>query len=147
MATSPHDRISRQERLLNLVALLLRSRRPVPWDLIRERVHGYDDPDESDATVARRFERDKAALRELGIPVRFHPADPPNPEGYSIPREAVFLPQLRLSPQEVTLLAVGVRFARADVAGPIADSLTSALQKLQFDSPIPGDVRATVEER
>lgn len=143
----PTPAISRQERLLNLVSLLLKARQPVPWEQIRRSLVGYNDPRESDATVARRFERDKAALRDMGMPIHFQTADPPTGEGYLIPRRGAFLPHLQLSAEEVTVLAVAGRFARADVAGPVAAALTSALQKLQFDSPIPGDVRATVEER
>lgn len=138
---------TKQERLLNLTSLLLRARLPVPWEVIREELVGYNNPAQSDATVARRFERDKATLREMGIPIVFHPPDPPDRGGYRIPRKETFLPKLELSPEETAALAVVGRFSRADVAGPVRAALTSALGKLQFDSPIPGDVQATVEER
>ena len=141
------SRPTKQERLLNLVSLLLRARRPVPWEEIRTGLVGYDDPDQSDATVSRRFERDKATLREMGIPIQFEHLDTPAGGGYRIPRREAFLPRLQLSPDERAALAVVGRYARADVAGPMATFLSSALQKLQFDSPVPGDVQATVEER
>lgn len=138
---------SRQERMLNLVSLLLRSRRPVPWGEIRSNVVGYDDRGPSDDTVRRRFERDKATLREMGIPIEFDPPDTPGGGGYRIPRGEAFLPRLELTPEETAALAMLGRFAQADVAGAVSAPLAAALQKLQFDAPVPQAAQATVEER
>ena len=138
---------TKQERLLNLTSFLLRAHRPVPWEEIRERLVGYDDASESDATVLRRFERDKATLREMGIPLVFVPPDPPEPAGYRIHRRETFLPRLDLTPEETAVLAMVGRFSRAEMAEPVGAALSSALKKLQFDAPVPGDVQSTVEER
>lgn len=138
---------SKQERLLNLTSFLLKAHRAVPWEEIRERLFGYDDAAESDATVLRRFERDKATLREMGIPLAFEPADPPEPAGYRIHRRETFLPRLDLTPEETAILAVVGRFSRAEMAEPVGAALSSALKKLQFDAPVPDDVQTTVEER
>ena len=139
--------ISKTERLLNLVSFLLKLRRPVGISEIRESVTGYRDSEGSAATVERRFERDKAALRELGVPLKFVGDDEAGGPGYVIPRDAYFLPRIELSPSEAAILTVAGRFALAGAAEPVADAMQSALRKLQFDSPLAGDVRETAEER
>ena len=58
--------MSRIERLINLSAALLSAERPLRAEELRERVAGY--PDEK-ASFRRQFERDKEALRELGLPL------------------------------------------------------------------------------
>ena len=137
--------ISKTERILNLIAFLLKSRWPVPWSQIREEVEGYNDPSEPDSAIERRFERDKATLRSLGIPVIYRAADAYGAEGYSIETGAYFLPHVEFTPEEITILAMAARAAPA--SGPLRTALQSALLKLQFDSPIPGEVRSTIEER
>ena len=138
--------ISKSERLLNLVSFLLKSRQPVSFAKIRESVVGYRDERENRASLERRFERDKAALRELGVPLKFEAEDEAGEAGYVLPREAYFLPHVQLSPSETAILALAGRFLLTGAAGPVSDALRSALRKLQFDSPIPGQIRETAEE-
>jgi predicted DNA-binding transcriptional regulator YafY len=138
--------ISKSERLLNLVSFLLKARQPVTPAEIRKSVLGYQDDEASDASVERRFERDKAALRELGVPLKFIPDSEPGGPGYVVPRDTYFLPRLRLTSAESAILALAGRFALAGAAGPVSEALQSALRKLQFDSNIPGDIRETAEE-
>lgn len=138
--------ISRSERLLNLVSFLLKARTPVNLDVIRKSVVGYKDADPAAGVVERRFERDKAALREMGVPIQFVAETDPGGPGYIIPRDAYFLPPVELTAQESTILAAAGRFALAGAAGPASAALTSAIRKLQFDSAIPGGVRDTAEE-
>ena len=138
--------ISKGERLLNLVAFLLKSHQPVSIGRIRESVVGYRDERGDRASLERRFERDKAALRDLGVPLKFLTEDEPGGPGYVIPRDAYFLPRLQLTPSEAAILALAGRFLLAGAAGPVSDALSSALRKLQFDSPIPGGIRETAEE-
>ena len=57
------------ERQLNLVICLLSTRQFVSAEYIRANVGGYYENDSSDDAFYRMFERDKADLRELGIPV------------------------------------------------------------------------------
>ncbi|HRU04933.1 MAG TPA: WYL domain-containing protein [Candidatus Brocadiia bacterium] len=140
-------RTSKQERLLNLVSFLLKVRRPVPWEEIRDGMEDYADASQPKETALRRFERDKADLRRMGILVQFEPLDTPGGGGYRIPRDEVFLPRIELSPEEAATLAVLGRMARAGGASPLAGALSSALQKLQFDSPGAGGVQSTMEER
>jgi len=140
-------KISKSERLLNLVAFLLKSRRPVTPGEIRRCVLGYEESAGTSAgAVERKFERDKATLREIGVPIKYVPEDHPGGPGYTIPRDAYFLPRIEFSPSEASLLAVAGRYALAGTAGPVSEALDSALRKLQFDSPIPGEARETAEE-
>src|SRR5262245_62685960 len=63
---------SRTERLVNLVICLLSTRRFLTAAQIAATVPGYehdpDNPKEHDA-FQRKFERDKAELRDLGVPL------------------------------------------------------------------------------
>lgn len=139
-------KIPKHERLLNLVSFLLKARRPVRPSEIREKVDGYRDETASPASVERRFERDKAALRELGVPLQYLEEDVLGGPGYVIPRDAYFLPRIELTPAEAAILSAAGRFAIQGAAGPVSDALRSAVRKLQFDAPSPGDIRGTVEE-
>src|SRR6266568_4046962 len=58
------------ERLVNLVALLLDTHRPLTLDQVAELVPGYEATGES---LRRMFERDKEELRGLGVPVQAGP--------------------------------------------------------------------------
>ena len=57
----------RIERLINLIAALLDSDRPMTAEDIRARIAGYDQ--ENYDAFRRAFERDKDALRAMGIPL------------------------------------------------------------------------------
>jgi proteasome accessory factor B len=62
----------RAERLVNLVICLLSTRQFLSAERIRDAVPGYEASDGSKATdeaFKRMFERDKAELRELGVPL------------------------------------------------------------------------------
>ena len=138
--------IPKRERLLNLVSFLLKARRPAGITEIKERVDGYRDSEASPASIERRFERDKASLRELGIPVEYVEDETGGRAGYMIPRDAYFLPRIALTSDEAALLSAAGRFAMEGAAGPVSDALRSAVRKLQFDSPLSGSVRGTAEE-
>ena len=78
--------MDRLERLVNLVAALIDTPRPLTREDIRQRIEGYsDDPD----AFRRNFERDKELLRQMGLPLVTAPLDPIHPDdfGYRIPRE------------------------------------------------------------
>ena len=62
-------KISKTERLLNLISFMLRTPRPVPFSQIAGHVVGYDDEARIDS-IEKRFDRDKAELRNMGIPVK-----------------------------------------------------------------------------
>lgn len=137
--------IPKTERILDLISALLRARRPMSRREICETVAGYREPGESADAAARRFERDKATLRALGVPLTYVADDGFGREGYVIERRRYFLSQTEFTPEEVALLALAGRAAPA--TGPLGAAVQSALAKLEFDAPIPSDVRSTVEER
>lgn len=139
-------RITKQERLLNLVAFLLSARTAVPFSRIRGRVAGYDDPATPEA-LEKRFDRDKAELRALGVPIVYDTMDEHGHEGYRIPREQYFLPQIELSLAEAAALAVVQSYARNATSDPLARPLASALRKVQVDSPLTGAAAASVTEQ
>jgi predicted DNA-binding transcriptional regulator YafY len=95
--------MDRLERLVNLVAALLDTRRPLTRDEIRLRLDGYsDDP----GAFRRNFERDKELLRQMGLPLVTEAVDPNHPEelGYRIPREEYELPDPGLDEHELAAL-------------------------------------------
>jgi proteasome accessory factor B len=93
------------ERLINLVALLLETRRPLSFDQIRERLPAYDHEDP--ASAKRMFERDKDLLRDNGIPVEVVPTDPWEVEsGYIIPKDRYYVPQIAFTDEELSALFV-----------------------------------------
>ena len=96
---------ARTERMLNLLFVLLNSRTPLTREQIRERVPGYGDSNEA---FERMFERDKAALRDLAIPVETKPVDMFHDDvlGYRIDRSDWLMPEISISAEERTYLAL-----------------------------------------
>ena len=96
----------RIERLINLIIALLETREPMTAQQIREEVAGYDQ--ESHVAFRRAFERDKEALRNMGIPVEVRERDAfgAEPEGYIIPKAQYYLPALDLEPDELAALKI-----------------------------------------
>lgn len=145
-APADSAKIAKTERLLNLVAFLLSSRTAVPFSKIKGRVAGYDD-EASPEALEKRFDRDKAELRALGVPIVYEPLDDKGDEGYRIPREQYFLPEIRLSVQEAAALAVVQRYSQASPGDPLGRPLRSALRKVLVDSPLTGAAAASVTEQ
>ena len=96
---------ARTERMLNLLFVLLNSRTPLTREQIRERVPGYGDSNEA---FERMFERDKAALRDLAIPVETKPVDMFHDDvlGYRIDRSDWLMPEISITVEERTYLAL-----------------------------------------
>ena len=117
------------ERLVNLIALLLDTHRPLTLDEVAELVPGYEASGES---LRRMFERDKEELRALGVPVERGPVDAWGiEEGYFIDPDAYGMPELQLAPDERAALALA---ARAWGAGRAQDPAALAgLAKLDLD--------------
>jgi proteasome accessory factor B len=107
------------ERLTNLVALLLETRRPLTLDEIANDLAGQYPP--AAETRRRAFERDKAVLRDEGIPIEqvVLSGDRAGATGYWIERERFELPDLGLTDEESRALQVAVAAVRigADWAG------------------------------
>ncbi len=101
------------ERLLNLVAALLDTPRPLTLDEVATRVEGY--PDKTDA-MRRAFERDKDDLRSMGIPIRVDdvPATDPPVVGYRILKSEYAGVDPDLEPDELAALHVAASMVRLD---------------------------------
>ncbi|WP_298177619.1 WYL domain-containing protein [Saccharomonospora sp.] len=100
---------ARAERLVNLVLALLSTRQYLTAERIRGIVPGYVDAP-SDEAFGRMFERDKAELRELGIPLetgRNSVFDAV--EGYRIARRDYELGEIELSPDEAAAVGLAAR--------------------------------------
>jgi proteasome accessory factor B len=91
--------------MLNLLFVLLNSKVPLTREQIRDRVPGYG---ESNEAFERMFERDKAALRELAIPVETKPVDLFHDDvlGYRIDRFDWLMPEISLTTQERAYLSL-----------------------------------------
>ena len=124
----------RLERLLNLVIALRETRRPLTAEDVRERVAGYGGRDHE--AFRRMFERDKADLRALGIPVETAPTDRwRDREGYRIDPAAYDLPAVSLEGDELAALTLAVRAAGLD------DEVGGGLRKLAVDAGRPGEAQ------
>ena len=123
------ERVAKSERILNLIAVLLRADEPVPLTEIMGKVTGYDDKATRDSLM-RRFERDKKVLRDMGIPVE-HATGAFGVEGYTIPRGAYFLDEVRLPAASGQLLRALFAWAHAG-GGELSTDLRAALVKLGY---------------
>jgi proteasome accessory factor B len=126
------------ERLLNLVILLLNTRRPVTAAQIRDIVPGYPDGGEA---FGRMFERDKAELRDLGIPVSVEGLSSWDDEvGYLIRPGDYALPDIELAPDEAAALALA---ARVWQQASLAEAASGAMLKLRAAGVDTSDVSLT----
>jgi predicted DNA-binding transcriptional regulator YafY len=97
------------ERLVNIVALLLESTRPLTFEEIRDAMPEAYAQDET-ATAKRMFERDKDILRDIGVPIQVSATDAWDVEqGYTIDKREYYLPEVELAPEEVSALFVAAR--------------------------------------
>jgi proteasome accessory factor B len=108
--------VNRLERLINLVAALLDAEHPLSRQELTVLVPGYDG---GEPAARRAFERDKEALRSMGIPIAVEPLDPTAPEdgeGYRIRREQYELPDPGLAADELAALALAASTVRVEGA-------------------------------
>jgi proteasome accessory factor B len=107
------DRMEPLERLLNLVGLLLETRTPLTFEQIRETLEPYRQ--ENVDSAKRMFERDKDILREYGVPLELVDTDAWGTEqGYVIPKNAYYLPEISFTPEELGALFVAAQGVRND---------------------------------
>ena len=105
--------VPKLERLLTLVNVLMASPRHLSAVELRRRVPGYADDDDS---FRRGFERDKAELRDMGIP--FDLGDVPNTDppivGYRILARDCTLRDPGLDDEEMEALRLAVALVGSD---------------------------------
>ena len=122
----------RAERLVNLVICLLSTRQFLSAERIRQAVPGYEPADGSeraDEAFKRMFERDKAELRDLGIPLetgRNSAFD--TDDGYRITRREYELPPVEFDAGEAAAVGIAARLWQSATLGAPA---RSALIKLR----------------
>jgi proteasome accessory factor B len=128
--------VHRLERLINLVAALLHADQPLTADELRHRLPGYA---EDHGAFRRAFERDKEALRDLGIPVVVEPVDNASQAGavgYRIPKEAYYLQDPGLAPDELAALHLAASAVRLEGASGV-EALWKLGGEVKEDGPAP----------
>src|SRR3954452_7874649 len=122
----------RAERLVNLVIALLGTRQYVTAARIRATVPGYeqdDGSDRADEAFKRMFERDKAELREMGVPLETGRTSVFDTEdGYRIARADYELPEITLTGEEAAAVGLALRLWES---AQLAGAAQSALVKLR----------------
>ncbi|HJQ03114.1 MAG TPA: WYL domain-containing protein [Jatrophihabitans sp.] len=122
----------RQQRLVSLVLCLLSTRQFITAERIRDTVEGYqvaEDASNPDEAFKRSFERDKAELRDLGIPLETGRNSAFDTEdGYRIARKDFELPPIEFTADEAA--AVGLA-ARLWSTASLAAEARTALIKLR----------------
>ena len=130
----------RLERLINLVIALRETRRAMTAADIRTRVAGYGQSDQE--AFRRMFERDKAELRDLGVPIETVSLEPYDDRpGYRIDPRRYNLPDVDLAPDELAALAVAVE------ATGLTDDGGAGLLKLEVAAGDPVAARRPVDRR
>lgn len=128
---------NKSERLLNLLIMLLSTRGWVGRDRIRQVIEGYRGLD--DRNFNRTFERDKAELRSIGVPVEAGSHEPEGGEpGYRVDRSAFELPPISFTADELAALGAAARVWRDSVA---ADDTRVALATLRAAGADPDPAR------
>ena len=107
--------VSKLERLLKLLAVLLDTPIPLTAEEIRSKIGGYPD---AQASFRRAFERDKDDLRQLGVNVRVEPVpgvDPPI-DGYRVDADEYAGRDPGLEADELAALHLAAALVRFDAA-------------------------------
>src|SRR5206468_9128682 len=126
----------RSKRLLDLVMILLGARTPVTYREIREQFAAYQTLN-AEAGL-RAFERDKADLLDLGVPIRYVTPDEDDSledGGYVIDLKRFKMPEVRLTRDEISALVLAASVAHAMPGGTYPKIVDLALKKLAFDLP------------
>src|SRR5256885_14807731 len=134
--TDDGHRGDRSKRLLDLVMILLGARTPVTYREIREQFSAYQTLNVE--AGLRAFERDKADLLELGVPIRYITPDEDDSledGGYVIDLKRFKMPEVRLTPDEISALVLAASVAHAMPGGAYPKIVDLALKKLAFDLP------------
>jgi predicted DNA-binding transcriptional regulator YafY len=170
-SASPPDRPSKTERWLNLLAFLLDRHYPASREEILSQVSDYkEDWVDGDArtreSVRRKFERDKAELKELGVVLEplqekvFANHSDQEVEAYQLKPRDFYLPYLKapgktstrtyylnevpLTAAELPVLRRAAERVAALTDSPLGKAAQSVVRKLAFDLP---ELKVGSEER
>lgn len=124
----------RIERLINLIAALLDTERPIAAEDIREEIAGYEAG--SPEAFRRTFERDKSDLKAMGIPLELREDPHGGSPGYTIPKDRYYLPQLDLEADELAALRIAADALLG--AGEEAEAGVMKLSATADDAPWSG---------
>lgn len=144
--------MNRYERLLNLYLALYATERPLTKAEIFERIPGaYKGDPES---MRRGFERDKDALRKLGLPLETTVVD--DESRYRLDRKQLEVPSGGFDDDELRALHVALATVRMEGADPssalwklggVGEAHGEGAVKLELDPRLPDLVTATSERR
>jgi proteasome accessory factor B len=123
-------RLSRLERMTNLVLALLETSRPISLREIGSVVAGYPT---GPGPLRQAFERDKRTLRDGGIPISVERIDGEEQVGYSIVPEEYYLPDLGLTESETE--AIGFALAAVRLEGISGSDVAEKLGAERPDIP------------
>lgn len=119
------------ERQLALLALLRRHREPLSLERLRRELPGSWGG--SKAAARRKFERDKKALAELGVILRYDP----RMQGYALDRASLELRPIGLTPTQAALARQAAALVAEDPASPFAPEVRGAFVRLwAIDEPV-----------
>lgn len=120
----------RAERLLDLVSFFLQADGPIDWDALARSF-----PDDYGGgkvlSAKRKWDRDRAALLDLGIPLQWVERGEGGP-GYVVDRSRYYMRELDLEPRERALLSIAGAAALEQPGFPLRTDLGHALAKLLF---------------
>lgn len=121
----PTSKISKEERILNLLSSLLNTHNPISHQRIHETINGYKEL--THEASRRQLERDKSDLKNLGVQIKLKdvPGVDPIVPGYYINQDDYFLKDLDLTPEETAALNLLVGVFKAG-----NESLDKAVFKL-----------------
>ncbi len=148
---------TRTQRLMDLIALLAGRHIPLSQSDIRDALPAYAEGTET--SRRQRFERDKRALRDLGVPIETVEGGAGDESGYRLRRGDFYLPALRviesgrrrsparrvpgvrgagtvsLGPAEAAAVVEALSGLSGLPACPLANEARAALMKLTVDLP------------
>lgn len=132
-------------RLLNLVIALMNTGARMTKDEIRTSVAGYDTTASPEA-FERMFERDKDALRDLGVPIITVETGGHSEEiGYRIDKDSYALDEVNLTPAELGVLSLAAQFWQdATVAVDTTRALTKLRSAGEMDTGAAGEAADAV---
>jgi len=134
------DKLIRQ---LSLVAFLMAEIRPITARDVKQNVEGYSEM--SDEAFARRFYSDRAELTALGVPLQSQRDEFTGEELYTLRSERYFLPELKLTNDELAALQTCLYLLEGQFA--YAEPFRLALQNLALGRPGFRDAPTEIAER